>query len=96
MEKINALQLKTVEVIERWIEVVPVLNVQKSILKMTGIDFGPMRLPQQNLSHDQEMQLGTALHSLGVNITSEYILPNENAENDFIVPHMLEYFAGLQ
>lgn len=40
---------------------------------MTGIDFGPMRLPNENLTHDQEMQLGTALHKVGVNITAEYI-----------------------
>jgi N-acetylneuraminate lyase len=46
MAKIIDLQLKTVMVIEKWSEVVPALNVQKSILKMTGIDFGPMRLPQ--------------------------------------------------
>jgi dihydrodipicolinate synthase/N-acetylneuraminate lyase len=45
MEKLIALQLETVMVIEKWAETVPVLNVQKSILKMTGIDFGPLRLP---------------------------------------------------
>jgi len=46
---------------------------------MTGIDFGPMRMPQINLSHDQEMELGTALAAIGVNITSEYIIPSEDA-----------------
>lgn len=55
------------------------MNPQKAILKMTGIDFGPLRLPQQNLSHDQEMKLGTALHAIGVNITDEYIIKNETA-----------------
>jgi hypothetical protein len=57
---------------------------------MTGIDFGPMRLPQQNLSHDQEMQLGTALSKFGVNITSEYILPDEN---DMVVNEKLAMFS---
>jgi len=46
---------------------------------MTGIDFGPMRMPQINLSHDQEMELGTALAAIGVNITSEYISHPEDA-----------------
>lgn len=55
------------------------LNVQKSILKMTGIDFGPLRLPQENLTKDQEMALGTELKKLGLNITEEYVLPDEDA-----------------
>jgi len=46
-------------------------------LKMTGIDFGPLRSPQENMPHDMEMQLGTALHKIGVNITSEYIIKEE-------------------
>lgn len=44
---------------------------------MTGIDFGPLRSPQENMPHDMEMALGTALHKIGVNITSEYINPDE-------------------
>jgi len=71
----EALQLKTVMVIEAWVKMLPGMNVQKSILKMTGIDFGPLRMPQANLSHDQEMQLGTALKNMGLNITSEYVIP---------------------
>lgn len=39
----EALQLKTVMVIEMWNKMLPGLNVQKSMLKMTGIDFGPLR-----------------------------------------------------
>ena len=49
------------------------MNTQKAILKMTGIDFGPLRSPQRNMSKDQEIELGTALHKLGLNITDEYV-----------------------
>merc|ERR1712137_1373731 len=66
-------QLKTVEVIETWVAMCGNYNPQKAILKMTGIDFGPLRLPQENMPADMEKQLGTALAALGVNITSEYI-----------------------
>lgn len=48
------------------------MNCQKSILKMTGIDFGPLRLPQENMSYKDEMRLGTALAAVGVNITAEW------------------------
>ena len=72
---ISDLQLKSVEVIESWPEIAPGYNVQKSILKMTGIDFGPLRNPQENMPHDLEMKLGTALKALGLNITDEYVLP---------------------
>ena len=44
---------------------------------MTGIDFGPLRMPQANLSHDQEMQLGTALKNMGLNITDEYVIHDQ-------------------
>jgi len=54
-------------------------NPQKAILKMTGVDFGPLRLPQENLSHDDEMKLGTALHQIGLNITDEYIIKDAAA-----------------
>jgi hypothetical protein len=56
-------------VIQAWEKMFPGYNVQKSILKMTGIDFGPLRMPQANLSYEQEMQLGTALRNMGLNIT---------------------------
>ena len=69
------LQMKTVEVIETWVQLMGDLNTQKAILKMTGIDFGPLRLPQENMTKDQEIELGTALYKLGVNITDEYIKP---------------------
>jgi hypothetical protein len=46
---------------------------------MTGVDFGPLRLPQENLSHDDEMKLGTALHQIGLNITDEYIIKDAAA-----------------
>ena len=67
--------MKTVEVIETWVQLMGDLNTQKAILKMTGIDFGPLRLPQENMTKDQEIELGTALYKLGVNITDEYIKP---------------------
>jgi len=44
---------------------------------MTGIDFGPLRAPQKNLSHEQEMVLGTALKGMGLNITDEYVIPEQ-------------------
>jgi len=64
-------------VIENWVKLIPGLNVQKSILKMTGIDFGPLRAPQKNLSPQQEMVLGTALKGMGLNITDEYVIPEK-------------------
>ena len=60
-------------VIEQWGKIAPWYNVQKAILKMTGIDFGPLRLPQANMPADMEKALGTSLKNLGVNITSEYV-----------------------
>ena len=73
LKKAEALQMKTVDVIETWVKLMGDLNTQKSILKMTGIDFGPLRLPQENMTKEQEIELGTALHKLGLNITDEYI-----------------------
>lgn len=67
------LQMTTVDVIETWVAMCGSYNPQKAILKMTGIDFGPLRLPQENMPADMEKQLGTALHSLGLNITAEYV-----------------------
>ena len=60
-------------VIEKWGEIAPGYNVQKAILKMTGIDFGPLRTPQANMPADMERKLGTAMKNLGVNITVEYV-----------------------
>jgi N-acetylneuraminate lyase len=68
-------QLKAIDVIKAWTKITGGINAQKSILKMTGIDFGPLRAPQDNPTHEQEMELGTALSKIGMNITSEYILP---------------------
>ena len=76
LQSAENLQLKTVEVIETWVKMMGDLNTQKAILKMTGIDFGPLRLPQENMTKEQEIELGTALHKLGVNITDEYIKPD--------------------
>ena len=70
--------MKTVDVIQTWVAMYPDLNTQKAILKMTGIDFGPLRLPQENMTYEQEIELGTALHKIGMNITSEYIKPSES------------------
>jgi dihydrodipicolinate synthase/N-acetylneuraminate lyase len=83
LDKAEDLQMQTVAVIEEWVALCGSYNPQKSILKMTGIDFGPLRLPQENMPADLEKQLGTALHSLGLNITSEYINTPE-AENIFL------------
>ena len=75
--KAEALQRKTVDVINTWSSICPGYNTQKSIMKMTGIDFGPLRAPQENMPHDMEMQLGTALAKIGVNITDEWIIKEE-------------------
>jgi dihydrodipicolinate synthase/N-acetylneuraminate lyase len=48
--EMEALQYKTVMVVQTWEKFFPGYNVWKSILKMTGIDFGPLRMPQANLS----------------------------------------------
>lgn len=82
----DARQLQTIAVIQAWKDIAGSVNPQKAILKMTGIDFGPMRVPNGNLTHEQEMQLGTALHKIGVNITDEYIIKDtpEYNEIDFL------------
>ena len=82
LARAQELQMKTVEVIETWVKLMGDLNTQKAILKMTGIDFGPLRLPQENMTHEQEIELGTALHKLGVNITDEYIKPDASVPFD--------------
>lgn len=87
-EKADDLQLRTIEVIQAWKDIMPAGNPQKAILKMTGIDFGPWRLPQENYSKDDEMKLGTALKAIGLNITDEYII---KGENEF---EKLEYFMN--
>jgi len=69
-----SLQKKTNEVIQAWKDICPGLMPAKSILKMTGIDFGPLRLPLENPTKDQEMKLGTALKHIGLNITDEYVI----------------------
>ena len=55
IEAANKLELKTIAVIQAWKDICGDLNPQKSILKMTGINFGPLRLPQANLSLDMEV-----------------------------------------
>lgn len=81
--KADALQLQTIAVIQAWKDIAPGYNVQKSILKMTGIDFGPLRSPQENMPAAMEKQLGTALAKIGVNITSEYII-KESPEQEVL------------
>ena len=51
---------------------------------MTGIDFGPLRSPQENMPHDMEMQLGTALARIGVNITDEWIIKEDSQVEDLV------------
>ena len=53
-EKADALQLQTIDVTQAWKDIAPGYNVQKSILKMTGIDFGPLRSPQKNMPLEME------------------------------------------
>ena len=77
LDKAYELQMKTVDVIETWVKLMGDLNTQKAILKMTGIDFGPLRLPQENMTKEQEIELGTALKKIGMNITDEYVKPEE-------------------
>jgi len=48
---------------------------------MTGIDFGPLRAPQKNLSKEQEMVLGTALKGMGLNITDEYVIQGKMVQD---------------
>jgi hypothetical protein len=47
---------------------------------MTGVDFGPMRQPQANMPYEMEVELGTALHKIGLNITDEYLSPEYLAQ----------------
>jgi len=51
---------------------------------MTGIDFGPLREPQYQMSHDEMMTLGTALYKVGVNITDEWIIKDKAPEQFFL------------
>ena len=63
-------------------------NPQTTSLKMTCLDFGTWRLPQENYSKEDEMKLGTALASIGLNITDEYII---KGDGDF---QNVEYFMN--
>ena len=80
--KAEALQSKTVEVINAWTHICPGYNPQKAILKMTGIDFGPLRSPQENMPPAMELELGTALAKIGVNITNDWIKKEEPLTQD--------------
>jgi len=90
----NSLQNQTVQVIESWGEGPwNGYNVQKAILQMTGVDFGPLRAPQMNMDKDTMMQLGTRLKHLGLNITEEWVIqeqPLYGAEENII--NFLEKF----
>jgi len=61
-------QSKTVAVIDTFSDY-PGLSIQKDILAMTGIEYGPMRLPQVGLSAAQRKDLAEVLKDKGMNIT---------------------------
>ncbi len=75
-------QLKTAQVIQVWQAACasPAINggdgaygnPQKAILKLTGIDFGPMRPPQRNPNLKCEKALAKGLKAVGVNVTQGY------------------------
>ena len=62
-------QSKTVGVIDTF-SLYLGLSIQKDILALTGIEFGPMRLPQVGLDADQRSDLAKILKEKGMNITS--------------------------
>merc|ERR1712228_380550 len=85
------LQNTTVAIIESWGEGSwNGFNVQKAILKMTGIDFGGLRWPQKNLDEETMKDLGTVLYKLGVNITHEWIRPEYFEGNEITIPEKLD------
>jgi hypothetical protein len=58
---------------------------------MTGIDFGELREPQDNISHENMMKLGTALSKIGVNITDEYIIKDDTVEDLIFQADLLDF-----
>ena len=62
-------QSKTVGVINTFSSY-PGLSIQKDILALTGVEYGPMRLPQVGLTGAQRAELAEVLKGKGVNITA--------------------------
>ena len=62
-------QSKTVSVIDTF-SGYPGLSIQKDILALTGLECGPMRLPQEGLTGAQRAELAEVLKGKGVNITA--------------------------
>ena len=62
-------QSKTVSVIDTF-SAYPGLSIQKDILALTGLECGPMRLPQEGLTGAQRAELAEGLKGKGVNITA--------------------------
>jgi len=62
-------QSKTVDVIDTFSDYSG-LSIQKDILALTGIEYGPMRLPQVGLDGDQRKDLAEVLKDKGMNITA--------------------------
>ena len=62
-------QSKTVGVIDTFSSY-PGLSIQKDILALTGVEYGPMRLPQVGLTGAQRAELAEVLKGKGMNITS--------------------------
>merc|ERR1719469_1450098 len=75
-EEANAMQLKQIDVIKAWTKITGAANCQKSILKITGIDFGPLRAPQDNPTHEQEIELasGKIPNLMGMKFTDEHLM----------------------
>lgn len=78
LAKAEAMQMKIVEVVRSWSDPdavgaqnVGVANVGKDILRMTGIDFGPLRWPQIGLDPAGYRSLRGVLRSLGVDLVPE-------------------------
>ena len=69
MKTAQDFQSKTVDVIDTFSDY-PGLSIQKDILALTGIEYGPMRLPQVGLDADQRKDLAEILKDKGMNITT--------------------------
>lgn len=63
-ERARHLQNRSIEIIQKLLKY-NVLAAGKSVMKLIGVDCGPVRLPVRNLTHAELDQLGADLESIG-------------------------------
>lgn len=64
-QRLQNLSVQMLRVINRYATTSTNLLAMKSVMKLIGLDCGPLRLPLPSLTSSQEEELGQALHSIG-------------------------------